>query len=283
MDEVAIEVVQMRAEPFEPARNRMASIDLICSAFGRGADLVVLPELASTGYVLDGEALRATAERVDGETVDAWQQAAAAAGGIVVGGICERDGDALYNTSVAVGPDGLLLHYRKLHLFDREKQVFTRGDRGLPVADTAFGRLATCVCYDLRFVEVARVLALRGCDVIAVPTAWVAGFDADPTQGDTMIAQARGVVVQANLNQVAIACASQVGVSATHRFLGSSLIVDAYGACLGGPLGMTDEGRACATIDLAALAASRARSDLIRPRDDRRTDVYNVVYDDRPL
>jgi N-carbamoylputrescine amidase len=196
----------------------------------------------------------------------------------VAGGLCERADGEIFNTAVVVGADGVLLHYRKLHLFAGEKTVFAPGDLGLPVADTSCGRLGLCVCYDLRFVEVVRALALRDVDLVVVPTAWVGGFDARPVAAGELCGQARGAAVQANLNQVFLACASQSGRHDQFRFLGNSLVADPYGEVVAPPLSDDDETVAVVDIDLDAVAAARRRSDLITPRQDRRNDVYGLWY-----
>lgn len=92
--------------------------------------------------------------------------------------------------------------------------------------------------------------------------------------------QAHGALLQANLSQVFIACASQVGVSGELEFLGSSLVADPFGKLVAGPLSGTEQGLEVATIDLAAAAEAQVRDPLIRPRADRRTDVYDVVLRD---
>ena len=142
-----------------------------------GADLVVFAEMIIHGYAFDWRALALAAEPVDGPTVKQSSALAAEANGYVVGGFCERDGEALYNSAVAVGPDGLILHYRKTHLFAEEKVVFGNGDLGFPVAHTRFGTIGLCVCYDLRFLEVVRLMAFKGADLVCAPTVWLPGFD----------------------------------------------------------------------------------------------------------
>ena len=177
----------------------------------------------------------------------------------------------------------MLLHYRKLHLFDGEKLVFAPGDKGLGVAETPYGRIGLCVCYDLRFVEVMRALALAGADIVAVPTAWVKGFDRVTRDGDGLIAQARGAIVQANLNQAYVVCASQGGSAGQIRFLGSSLIADPYGMLLAGPADELGETTLIAQVDLDTVQRAQVRSELIMPRADRRTDVYAVRLGEREL
>jgi N-carbamoylputrescine amidase len=269
-------LAQVSGVPYAADANRELSVRAAREAFDRGARVVVLPELIVPGYVSDPEPLEPLAEPLDGPSVTAWTEAAAAAGGFVAGGFCERDGDALYNTAVLVGPDGPVLHYRKLHLFDREKEAFEPGDLGLPVAETDLGVMGICVCYDLRFVETVRILALEGAQLIVVPTAWVPGFDEERWGENGMCPQAHGAVLQANLDQVFIACASQAGSHGGLEFLGSSVLADPRGRVLLGPLPKADDEIALAEVDLQATVEAQRRSDSIKPREDRRTDVYRL-------
>lgn len=259
----------------EANRARMAA--LTAEAIAGGADLVVLPELAASGYGLDRMGLAAAAEPFDGPTRMLLQDIADAEGVVLAAGFCECDGDALYNSALLVRPRQEAALYRKLHLFDGEKEVFAPGDLGLMTAETHLGVIGLCVCYDLRFVEVARGLALGGADILAVPTAWVGGFDRAPRDEGGFIGQARGAVVQANLNQLPMICASQSGQDGETRFLGSSLIADAYGTCLAGPMAEDDEGILSAEMTLDGIRAARVRSERVRPREDRRADIYEVT------
>jgi N-carbamoylputrescine amidase len=136
-------------------------------------------------------------------------------------------------------------------------------------------RRAAHVCYDLRFVEVVRLLALRGAQLICVPTAWVPGFDSERRGVDGMCPQAHGAVLQANLNQVLIACASQCGHAGTLDFLGSSVLADPYGKRALGPLRHEHE-LAVADIELEETVRAQVRAPLVSPRADRRTDVYGL-------
>ena len=278
-----IGLAQILSRPGAAEANRKASADAAASLFEQGADIVVVPEMAVPWYSTDREALEPLAEPLDGPTVTAWQEQADRHRGLVVGGLCERSGDAVYNTAVAVGPDGVIAHYRKLHLFDVEKHCFTPGDAGLTVAETSYGTIGLCICYDLRFVEVVRVLALQGADLICVPTAWIRGFDRRQYADGELIPHAEGALVQANLSQVFIACASQVGEGDGAEFLGSSVLADPYGRIAAGPLSTVREQSAVVDIDLAEARRAQARSELIQPRADRRTDVYGVLYGDASL
>jgi predicted amidohydrolase len=274
---LAVALAQITGRPYAAGDNRELAVSTARAAFEQGAQLVVLPELIVPGYVADRERLLAVAEPLDGPSTEAWTTLCADTGGWMAGGFCERDGDRLYNTAVVVGPDGVVLHYRKLHPFREEKHAFEPGDRGLPVAELPFGRVGLCVCYDLRFVEVVRLLALGGAELICVPTAWVTGFDKERWDANGLAPQAHGALLQANLSQVFIACASQVGASGELEFLGSSLVADPFGKLAVGPLSGTEDELVLVEIDLADADSAQVRDPLIRPRADRRTDVYDVI------
>jgi N-carbamoylputrescine amidase len=263
--------------------NRAASVAAASDAFALGADVVVLPELIVPGYGWDRDVVERLAEPLDGPTVSAWTEIARESGGLIAGGFAERDGGRFFNAAVLVGGDGVVLHYRKLHLFAGEKELFAPGDLGLPVADTAHGRIGLCVCYDLRFVETLRVLALRGAALVCVPTAWVTGFDTERWDTNGFCPQARSVLVQANLDQVFVACASQAGQRGDFEFLGSSLVVDARGRCVAGPLPGDRDETAIAELDLGETGSAFDRGGGVRPRADRRTDVYTLSVGDERL
>lgn len=286
---VTVAVAQLACPADDPAERRRATVDAIADAAGQGAALVVLPELAACGYRLDAHHLAATAEAVDDPdgVVAAWRAVAGANGIAVVGGFAERTGgdgpgagdrppSAVANAAVAIEADGRIAGvYRKLHLFGREHDVLAPGDLGLPIVELAGLSVGMLICYDLRFVEAARVLGLRGADLIAVPTAWVPGFDKPRADGG--IGQVDGVVVQANLDQVYLACADHVGAEGDLTFLGRSLVVDPYGTVVAGPLAPDRPGLAIAEVDPAVVVAARERGPGISPRGNRRTDVYGAM------
>jgi predicted amidohydrolase len=110
-------MAQISGEPYAVEENRSRCEDALARAFGDKADLVVLPEMIVSGYGTDADRLLAVAEPVPGPTTESWAGIARAADGYIVGGLCEREGERLFNTAVAVGPDGVIGHYRKTHLF----------------------------------------------------------------------------------------------------------------------------------------------------------------------
>jgi N-carbamoylputrescine amidase len=276
---LGIAIAQLACAPLDVAANAATTTAAVRSAAAGGARLVVLPELAATGYVLDRDALldRAESPQAPGPALSAWSGAARELGLTVVGGFAERDGDRLYNSVAVIGPDGRIAGtYRKLHLFGREREVFAPGDLGLPVFEVAGLRLGVVVCYDLRFPEAVRILALRDVDLVAVPTAWVAGFDA-VTSTTASIGQVDGALVQGNLNSVYLACADQVGTAAPFSFLGRSVVVDPYGRPVAGPLDPAAEDLVVVEIDTEDVRRARHRGPGISPLADRRTDVYGEL------
>ncbi|MDZ7886131.1 MAG: nitrilase-related carbon-nitrogen hydrolase [Mycobacterium sp.] len=274
---VALEQIDVRVGAI--GENRSTALFRSRSALLAGARLVVLPELAISGYVVESGLAHEVAEPLDGPTSAAFVELAGEFDALIAYGFCERAGGDLFNTVVVVGGSGPILHYRKLHLFDLEKKVYTPGNLGLPLADTDFGRIGVCICYDLRFVEVLRAMSLRGAELVLAPAAWVGGFDRTvPQTGGTR--HVDSVLAQANLDQVAVVAVSQVAGAARGgpSTLGGSVACDAYGEVLVGPLSRTTADSATVDVDFAAVRTARVRGERIRPRDDRRTDVYNLTY-----
>ena len=216
-------------------RNLATADRLTRDAAADGADLVVLPE--KFNVLGDGDHLRAGAETLDGPSIS-WARETARELGIdlVAGSIAElREGrEKLSNTSVHVGPDGdVRAVYRKVHMFDvvvggveyRESAHEEAGDE--TVLSTAAGEvsLGLTVCYDLRFPELFRILAIRGARVIALPAAFtkVTG----QAHWDILV-RARAIE-----NQAFVIAADQVGRAAGGKeSFGGSMIVDPWGEVL---------------------------------------------------
>ncbi len=137
------------------------------------ADLIVFPELATSGYFFTSRSeVEAVADAADGPHMRRITEAAERAGRFVVCGFPERDGNKLYNAALITGPGLPPTVYRKTHLFYKETLCFDPGNTGffvtqLPGLDCTLG---TMICYDWRFPESARTLALKGADVIACPS-----------------------------------------------------------------------------------------------------------------
>ena len=136
------------------------------------AELVVLPELWSSGYVFSSHAeVSALAEDAQtGATARALSSAARRERRHYVAGFPERHRGRFYNSALLVGPSGVRAVYRKLHLFEREREWFSPGNLPLAVHRVGPAKVGLMICFDWRFPEVARVLSLEGADVLAHPS-----------------------------------------------------------------------------------------------------------------
>jgi N-carbamoylputrescine amidase len=274
---VRIAVAQYAPAVGDLDANLAAAVRWAERAAAEDVDLLVMPELASSGYVFESEAEAAATAQVaeHGQLVTALTPVCAGGMHCVVG-INERDGSVRHNSAVVLGPRGHIAGYRKLHLFNDEKSWFEPGGE-LVVVDLPFGRIGMLICFDLWFPEAARALALAGAELIAVPTNWVASFrrqvydEAGYCLGDIV------AMATAAQNGVVMACADRVGVERDVRFLGCSVIVGAEGWPLSGPAGPEDEALLVAEVDLDSVAAARRRTPRNHLLDDRRPDSYNAV------
>ncbi|MQA76284.1 MAG: carbon-nitrogen hydrolase [Solirubrobacterales bacterium] len=209
-------------------------------------DLIVTPELCTTGYDLDGFRARGAelAEPLDGPTVALTMDLAAARRCTLVVGLLERgDGGALYDTAVVVRPDGTAAPYRKTHLYPPEYEVFTPGDQLFPVA-TPSGRLGPLICFEHAFPEIATTLALDGAQILAIPSAVPRGFE--HVMGVRTSARAQD-------NQLFAIAANLTG----GPFFGGSMIVDPRGERLA--TAGEEETVIRATLDLEEIERERER------------------------
>lgn len=191
-------------------------------------DLLVLPELASTGYTfLEKADLLELAEEPERGQFCGWvREHSAQFNRVVVAGFAERQGDLCYNSALIAFPDGAYRVYRKTHLFYREHSVFQPGDTGFFVVEWDGVRYGVMICYDWRFPEAARTLVLRGADIIAHPSNLVA---AAAVWGPTMSTRAlENKVITATANRYG----EEVRGEERLRFSGESRIVDMNGAVL---------------------------------------------------
>lgn len=228
---------------------------------GEGVDLLVLPELANTGYRFDSrQQALALSQPDDGEFVQFLVTQSKQRGLHLVAGFNEREGDHLFNSSVLVGPRGVVGKYRKLHLFIDEKDIFEPGNLGLPVFDIQSCKVGMLVCFDWVFPEAWRVLALAGADIICHPSNLVLPY-----------AQ-QAVPVHAMVNRVFAITCNRTGEEKDLHFTGQSIIAGTRGEVLS-RAPADDEAVHVVEVDVAAARdkAITARNDVF---EDRRTDVY---------
>jgi predicted amidohydrolase len=197
-------------------------LELASRAGVQGADLVVLPELVTTGYYM-GERFSEMAEPRDGPTVALVHELARRYDLHVVLGLAERGGDGrVYDSSLLVGPTGLRAVYRKIHLWDTENGVFTPGDETMaPDTGGPLGRVGLLVCYDLEFPDTAEEVGAAGASLLTAPAA----FTNLTLWRATLEARARDLGVP-------VVAANRIGSELDTDFCGHSSIVDADGTVL---------------------------------------------------
>lgn len=164
-----VAVVQNRPE-FGNVQGNLNRIEEMLA--GKTADLFVLPELFATGYRFKSmdEARRFAEPVPDGKTTHFFVSLAKNNNAYFIAGLVEIEDDRVYNSSVIVGPRGFIGRYRKIHLFDTEKSCFHAGTDAPPVFDLDGVKVGVMICFDWRFPETARSLALKGAEIIAHPS-----------------------------------------------------------------------------------------------------------------
>lgn len=271
---VAVAACQVAPVLGDPQANR----DIVASAVGEavavGARVVVLPELVSSGYVFADRAEAArSAEPVDGPTLQMWCGLARTHHLVLVGGFCELgDGDALHNSAAVVDQTGVRAVYRKTHLWDRERLIFTPGDVPPPVVDTEIGRISTVICYDLEFPEWVRLPALAGAQLLAAPVNW----PAYPRRDDQRPLEVVRAQADASVNRMAVIACDRAGVERNVDWVGGSAVIDADGWVLAGGNSTTEPHTVTAEVDLD-LALDKRVGGLSDIHADRRPELYEGV------
>ncbi len=221
-DKVKIAAVQMDSK-IKENRVNLDKMQLEArNAASNGAELIVFPECALTGYVFASlEEAIPFMETVPGPSTDELSACCLELDVHIITGLLEIDGDRCFNTAVLVGPQGLVGKYRKVHLpFLGIDRFVDPGDKPFQVYQTPIGNIGIHICYDCNFPESSRVMALLGADILALPTNWPEGRIKNPKYV---------VVTRAIENRVHFVAADRVGVERGTKFIGLSKIVNAYG------------------------------------------------------
>lgn len=217
--------VQIDITLASPERNRARMAERFVEARRGGAELVIFPECAVTGYCFESrDEAMPFAESIPGPSVEFFARLCQEHSGQAVFGMLERDGDHAFNAAVLVGQEGLVASYRKVHLpylgIDR---FLDFGDRPFEVHETGGLRVGLNICYDSGFPEASRILALAGADLIVLPTNW-------PTGAETLAEH--GIATRALENAIYYAAVNRVGEERGFRFIGRSRICDPTGKTL---------------------------------------------------
>lgn len=188
-----------------------------------GISLIVFPECILSGYVFeDRKELEASSIRADGPEMSAIEELCSTYNTIVVVGYCEIANEGIFNSAAVIGPEGIIGTHRKRHLPFIGADRFTDEPSGSepPIFQTSIGRIGVAICYEIRFPEVFRTLALAGADIIALPTNW-------PEQSN--ILATHFTPVRAAENFVYVLVANRHDSERNVNFLGASQIVDPTG------------------------------------------------------
>jgi predicted amidohydrolase len=250
---MAIRVAAAQIEPIlgEVDANLARIERAISAAAAEGAALVVVPECAVTGYCFDtiDEAL-AVARRATPVAEARLSDLARQLGVGIIAGTLEAEGSAVANTALVLGGDGSRARYVKTHLpFLGVDRFATPGTEPPPVTELAGMRVGVLICYDLRFPEAARICALEGADLIALPTNWPVGVGFHPN----IFAPSRAAE-----NHVYLLACDRVGTENGTTFIGRSVFVDYDGDVLA-TAGETDEQTIFGEVDLGAVRETHIR------------------------
>ena len=241
-----------------PKMNLIHAQELLFASREQGAQVAVLPEMFACPY--ENAAFIKNAEPAGGESYQMLADTAKQSGLLIIGGsIPEKDGAHIYNTCFALGSDGsCLARHRKIHLFDidipggqyfKESDTLTAG-QDITVFDSPFGRFGIGICFDVRFAELARTMALKGAEMLFYPGAfnWTTG----PAHWELLL---RSRALDNQLFTVGTAPAKNE--AASYQSYGHSMIADPWGRVVS----QLDEkeGILFAEVDLGAAKAVRAQ------------------------
>ncbi|MBU9714897.1 nitrilase-related carbon-nitrogen hydrolase [Evansella tamaricis] len=179
-----VAAIQLRSEKGSVEKNRLHAVEKVKEAAAAGAKLIALPELWVTGYGIGTELFRELGETPDGETVTMFRQMARELSVVLIIPFPERGkspmilgeeeaGESIFISTAVIDSDGELKGvYRKSMLWGAERGTFSPGPIEYPIFNTSIGKISVLICYDIEFPEPARLAALRGADLLVVPSVW---------------------------------------------------------------------------------------------------------------
>ena len=260
------------------SEDKVANIEKACQMIEKacemGADMAVLPEMFNCPY--DNKYFREYAEDSSGITIESIRKIAVEKGiYVVAGSIPEMDGNEVYNTAFVLDPKGeIIARHRKMHLFDIdvkdgirffESETLSPGE-DVAVFETPFGKVGLAICYDMRFPELMRLIALKGAKLIVIPAAF------NRTTGPAhwkMTAKTRALD-----NQVYFAAVSPaVDWNATYNAYGHTIFVDPWGRVVD----ELDDGEGLLICELENELIEKVRKELPLMKH-RRTDLYEIIF-----
>jgi len=287
MSKLVVSALQMPLGSPDEAENIAAVAVLVEQAAGQGAQVILPPELFSGPYFCktEDEALFALARPVaEHPSVITMKSLAKNLKVAIPTSFFERDGHHYYNTMAMIGPDGEIIGtYRKSHIPDgpgyEEKYYFRPGNDGFKVWEIFGHKLGIGICWDQWYPECARVMALKGAELLLYPTA--IGTEPYDAELDTSRMWRRAMQGHAVSNCMPVIAANRIGTEAEHggpgqRFYGHSFIADEWGDLIA-EFGAQETGILIAELDLARAATHRAGMGFFR---DRRPQLYGRISED---
>jgi len=272
-DKVKIAAVQMDPTIMANRGNLDKILLKTRTATSNGANLIVFPECALTGYVFASrEEAIPSMEPIPGSCTEELAACCKELGVYTIVGLLEINESKCFNAAVLVGPEGLIGKYRKIHLpFLGIDRFLDHGDKPFQVHNTSIGNIGINICYDCNFPESARIMALAGADIVALPTNWPEG---------------RGRIVKyvvntrAFENKVHLVAVDRVGTERGTKFLGSSKIINAWGDTLAQASTDNEE----IIYAEVSLAEAREKRIILKPGEfeidfigDRRPELYSEL------
>ncbi len=258
------------------AKNLSKAKELVELAAYEGAKIITLPQLFNTRWFAHkiDEKNFALAEKADGPAVSAMREAASKNGVVIAASIFEEDGGSFYNTAFVIGVKGEVIgRYRKVHVplipLWEERAYFKPGDLGFPVFDTPFARIGVQICWDVFFPEGMRILALKGAELVLVPTA--SAFEHSHKKWE------RAICASAHANGLYIMRVNRTGKEEKQEFYGKTFCVRPDGEFVHKPSG-SSTGVILADIDLSDVAAVRKEWVFLK---DRRPGEYKEILEDK--
>ena len=256
-----------------PAENISRANQGISQAISQGAQIIVLPELTNSGYVFTSVSeVQERSTTLDGEIIAQWKEIAHKHDVVIVAGLALSVESRLYNASVIIDKSGLLGWYAKAHLWGEEHQFFKSGEKPPLVVNTAHGRIATMVCYDVEFPEWVRLAMLDRAVLLAVPTNW-------PNLGQLIHGtpmEAVRVQAAASVNKMVAVAADRSGAERGHSWVSSSVITDFEGniKAIANRESEDDVQVLVADVELPTDTSITPKNDV---RKDRQPDLYSGI------
>lgn len=218
MKSIILSLLQMKVMTDDPVRNISTAETMIHSAIQEGSQIILLPELWSSGFQLHkaGRFIKMNTEILTklcklARRYNIW----------IGGSLIEESGNAYYNTFYWINRDGIAAKYRKVHLFPlMEENIWLQAGNSFTVSSTPQGCMGFAICYDLRFPEVFRYYALKGVQLCLISAAW----PLSRIDHWKILLQARAIE-----NQFFIAATNCVGVTGNETFGGSSMVISPVG------------------------------------------------------